>query len=259
AWPDAREGGESPGPEAQRGRAADADHGSPFAAPGPAPAGGKVVFGHITMFGLYPARFYNVWLDVKPAKGHRVLMQSYPAGIQSGMDYYLNDAGLMVSETTIEQTRFHVDGIPLTNRIRKALQYGDTIDDVVKVLKDGNNGLYTNEWLLADAKTNEIAMFELGTTATRLWRSSKNEWFGGNGGVLWGVKQPQGPPSRVGHDPECKERAAGEGGEPDPPRKEVATVLRPLQGPDHGRPGKGRVYPPADLRGRVARRQGDLH
>ncbi len=42
------------------------------------------------MFSLYPANFYNVWLDVKPAKGHRFLMCGYPGAIQSGMDYYLN-------------------------------------------------------------------------------------------------------------------------------------------------------------------------
>src|SRR5262249_19724862 len=65
---------------------------SAFAATGPATKDGKVVFGHITMFSLYPSTFYNIWLDVKPAKGHRVLMQSYPGGVQSGMDYYLNDA-----------------------------------------------------------------------------------------------------------------------------------------------------------------------
>ena len=46
-------------------------------------------------------RHFNVWLDVKPARGHRVLMQTYPGGIQSGMDYYMNDAGLLVAETTI--------------------------------------------------------------------------------------------------------------------------------------------------------------
>ena len=109
---------------------AKAEHCSAFAATGPATADGKVVFGHITMFGLYPSRFFNVWLDVKPDKGHRVLMQSYPGGIQSGMDYYLSDAGLIVCETTIDQTRFHAEGIPLASRIRKALQYGESIDDV---------------------------------------------------------------------------------------------------------------------------------
>ena len=40
-----------------------------FAAVGPATRDGKIVFGHVTMWELYPANFYNVWLDLKPAKG----------------------------------------------------------------------------------------------------------------------------------------------------------------------------------------------
>ncbi|HLJ94343.1 MAG TPA: C45 family autoproteolytic acyltransferase/hydrolase [Gemmataceae bacterium] len=159
---------------------------SAFAATGPATADGKIVFGHITMFGLYPSTLYNVWLDVKPAKGHRVLMQSYPAGIQSGMDYYMNDAGLLVAETTIAQTLFDIRGMSVASRIRHALQYADSIDQAVDILKAGNNGLYTNEWLLADIKTNEIAMFELGTAKSKLYRSSKHEWFGGTEGFYWG-------------------------------------------------------------------------
>ncbi|HKB04677.1 MAG TPA: C45 family autoproteolytic acyltransferase/hydrolase [Gemmataceae bacterium] len=186
ALPTGLEGEKFPGRKPKAVPAAKGEHCSAFAATGPATADGKIVFGHITMFSLYPSRFYNVWLDVKPETGHRVLMQSYPGGIQSGMDYYITDAGLLVTETTIEQTRFHTDAIPLTNRIRKAVQYGESIDDVVRILREANNGLYTNEWLLGDTKTNEIAMFELGTTATRLWRSSKNEWFGGTEGFYWG-------------------------------------------------------------------------
>lgn len=165
---------------------AKAEHCSAFAATGPATADGKIVFGHITMFGLLAARHYNVWLDVKPDKGERVLMQSYPGGIQSGMDYYMSSAGLIVCETTINQTPFNVEGLTLASRIRKALQYGKSIDDVVKVLSERNNGLYTNEWLIGDTKTNEIAMFELGTNVTKLWRSSKDEWYGGTRGFYWG-------------------------------------------------------------------------
>jgi len=56
----------------------------------------------------------------------------------------------------------------------------------VEILKEGNNGLYTNEWLLADTKTNEIAMFELGTGKSKLYRSSKKEWPGGTEGFYWG-------------------------------------------------------------------------
>jgi len=161
-------------------------HCSAFAATGPATANGQIVIGHITMWNLFHAYHYNVWLDVKPARGHRVLMQSYPGGIMSGLDYYLSDGGLVVCETTISQTKFDATGVPLADRIRRALQYADSIDQAVAILKQGNNGLYTNEWLLADTKNNEIAMFELGTHKSRLWRSSKNEWFGGTAGFYWG-------------------------------------------------------------------------
>jgi hypothetical protein len=161
-------------------------HCSAFAATGKATKDGHAIIGHITMFGLYPSGFFNVWLDVKPEKGHRVMMQSYPAGIYSGMDYYLNDAGVAMVETTIDQTRFDIAGQPLASRARKALQYSDSIDGVVAALKEGNNGLYNNEWLLADMKTDEIAMYELGTKAGKLWRSSKNEWWGGTPGFYWG-------------------------------------------------------------------------
>src|SRR5262249_19492995 len=161
-------------------------HCSAFAATGPATADGKIVFGHITMFGLYQSNFYNVWLDVKPTKGHRVFMQTYPGGIQSGLDYYYNDAGLLVCETTLAQTKFDIKGMALASRIRQTLQYADNIDKAVAILDAANNGLYTNEWLLGDVKTNEIAMFEQGTHKNKLYRSSKGEWFGGTEGFYWG-------------------------------------------------------------------------
>lgn len=167
-------------------KAVPPEHCSAFAATRPATADGKIVFGHITMWNLLHVRHYNVWLDVKPVKGHRVLMQTYPGGIMSGMDYYLNDAGLLVAETTIRQTRFNIEGTALCSRIRKVLQYARGIDDAVEILKQANNGLYSNEWLLADINTNEIALFELGTNKHRLWRSSKNEWIAGTEGFYWG-------------------------------------------------------------------------
>jgi hypothetical protein len=162
------------------------EHCSAFVATGPATVDGKVVIGHITMWNLFHARFLNIWLDIQPDRGHRVILQGYPGAIMSGTDFYMNDHGLAVVETTIDQTRFEPDSRPLSARVRRALQYGDSIDDVVRALSDGNNGLYTNEWLLADTKTNEIAMFELGTHDQRLWRSSRGEWFGGTEGFYWG-------------------------------------------------------------------------
>jgi len=138
------------------------------------------------MFDLYACNFYNVWLDVKPTNGHRVVIQTSPGGVQSGMDYYQNDAGMVLTETTIGQTKFDPSGESIGSRSRRAMQYGDSIDSVVAILGKAGNGLYTNEWLLADTKTNEIAMYELGTNSSKLYRSSRNEWFGGTEGFYWG-------------------------------------------------------------------------
>jgi hypothetical protein len=161
-------------------------HCSAFAATGPATTDGKVVLGHITMGSLPWAYHFNVWIDMKPTKGHRVLMQSFPGGIQSGLDYYMNDAGILITETTIAQTKYDINGMTLASRIRQAIQYADSIDRAVEIMKICNNGLYTNEWLLADVKTNEIAMLELGTAKSKLYRSSRNEWLGGTEGFYWG-------------------------------------------------------------------------
>jgi len=186
ALPTGLESGTFREPKTARDKPEQAEHCSAFAATGPATADGKIVFGHITMFALYNVRHFNVWLDIKPEKGHRVLMQTFPGGIHSGMDYYQNDHGMLLTETTIGQTKFGENAAPLASRIRKVIQYADTIDDAVKLLTEANNGLYTNEWLLGDTNTNEIAMFELGTNRTKLWRSSKDEFPGGTQGFYWG-------------------------------------------------------------------------
>jgi Phospholipase B len=162
------------------------DHCSAFAATGLATRDGKMVIGHVTWWPLTLAEQTNVWLDIKPASGHRMLMQSYPGGIESGTDWYQNDAGVVLTETTIEQTPFNIQGTPVAFRARMAVQYGGNIDEVVRYLGTRNNGLYTNEWIMGDAKTNEIAIYDLGTHHTRLWRSSKNEWFGDTPNFYWG-------------------------------------------------------------------------
>ncbi|HTZ81751.1 MAG TPA: C45 family peptidase [Candidatus Acidoferrales bacterium] len=162
------------------------DHCSAFAATGPATSDGKMVIGHVTWWPLTLAEQTNVMLDIKPASGHRMLIQSYPGGIESGTDWYQNDAGVVLTETTIDQTPFNIEGTSVAFRARSAIQYSGNIDEVVQHLGTRNNGLYTNEWIIGDAKTNEIAIYDLGTKHTRLWRSSKNEWFGDTPGFYWG-------------------------------------------------------------------------
>jgi hypothetical protein len=178
------------------------DHCSAFAATGAATRDGRMVIGHTTWWPLTLAEQTNVMLDIKPASGHRVLMQSYPGGIESGTDWYQNDAGVVLTETTIAQSPFNVGGTPIAYRARKAIQYGGDIDQVVELLSTKNNGLYTNEWLLGDAKTNEVALFELGTFKSRLYRSSKKDWFGGTEGFYWGDNNAKDLAVRLEENPD---------------------------------------------------------
>ena len=177
---------------------------SAFAATGKATRDGRMVIGHITMWPLTLAEQTNVMLDIKPVTGHRMLIQGYPGGIESGTDWYQNDAGVVLTETTIRQSPFNIEGTPVAYRARKAIQYGDNIDKVVEYLGTKNNGLYTNEWLIGDAKNNEVAMYELGTYKTRLYRSTKNDWFGGTDGFYWGDNNAKDLNVRLEYQPDPK-------------------------------------------------------
>ena len=209
-------------------RKRDRDHCSSFAATGPATRDGRMVIGHITWWPLTLAEQTNVMLDIQPATGHRVLMQSYPGGIESGTDWYQNDAGVVLTETTINQSPFNMNGTPVAYRARKAIQYGDNIDKVVQILSTKNNGLYTNEWILGDAKTNEIALFELGTYKTRLYRSSKNDWFGGTEGFYWGDNNAKDLSVRLEETPDPN-AAPPTSLRPHQPRSEMAGSLPRVQ------------------------------
>jgi hypothetical protein len=177
---------------------------SAFAANGKATRDGRMIIGHITMWPLTLAEQTNVMLDIQPTSGHRLLMQSYPGGIESGTDWYQNDAGIVLTETTIRQSPFNMEGTPIAYRARKAIQYGDSIDKVVEYLSTRNNGLYTNEWLIGDSKNNEIAMYELGTYKSRLYRSTKNDWFGGTEGFYWGDNNTKDLGMRLEYQPDPK-------------------------------------------------------
>jgi hypothetical protein len=158
---------------------------SAFLANNSATKDGRIVYGQIFMWGGYTGYHWNVIADVQPSEGNRLVYQTYPGGIHSGADFYMNSAGIMLGETTVQQTPFNPDGIPQSNRIRKAAQYANSIDDVVKIMTTKNNGMYTNDWLVADVKKNEIGIFLLGTNKWKLWRSSKNEWYNDAKDFYW--------------------------------------------------------------------------
>jgi hypothetical protein len=195
---------EKPGYAAGTKKDSVTDHCSAFAATGPATKDGKMIIGHVTWWPQTLAEQTNVMLDIQPERGHRMLMQAYPGAIESGTDWYQNDAGVVLTETTIRQTPFNPQGTPVAFRARMAIQYGGNVDEVVQQLGTRNNGLYTNEWLIGDAKNNEIAMYELGTNHTKLWRSSKNEWFGDTPGFYWGNNNAKDLTVKLEYQPDPK-------------------------------------------------------
>ena len=147
------------------------DHCSSFVATKGATKSGRFIFTQMFMWNGYTGTEWSVMLDIVPEKGHRVVMQTFAGGIHSGTDWYLNAAGLVMGETTVGQTPFNSDGTPQSNRIRKAAQYASGIDEAAAILFKQNNGLYTNDWTMAETKTDEGACFLLGTEKAKLWRT----------------------------------------------------------------------------------------
>ena len=147
------------------------DHCNSFVATKGATKSGRFIFTQMFMWNGYTGTEWNVMLDIVPDKGHRLVLQTFAGGIHSGSDWYLNASGLVMGETTVGQTPFNADGTPQSNRIRKAAQYASSIDEAAAILATHNNGLYTNDWTMADAKTDEGACFLLGTEKMRLWRT----------------------------------------------------------------------------------------
>lgn len=135
---------------------------SSFIATGSMTSDGKIVLGHNSMVG-YEDPLCNIILDIVPEKGHRIFMQAFTGFIHSGTDFFVTDAGLVGSETTIGGFYpFDKNGTPEFSRMRHATQYASSIDEWCEIMKKNNNGGYANAWLLGDIKTNEIARLELG-------------------------------------------------------------------------------------------------
>jgi hypothetical protein len=158
-----------------------AEHCSAFVATGRFTADGRVVIAHNNWSSYLDGARWTVIFDIVPAKGRHILMDGLPGLIHSGDDFGLNDAGIVITETTIGGFfGFDAGGIPEFVRARKAMQYAESIDDFARLMKDGNNGGYANDWLVADTRRNEIAHLELGLKNVTLERSSDGYFVGAN-------------------------------------------------------------------------------
>jgi hypothetical protein len=162
-------------------RSAAPDKCSAFVATGRYTRDGRPVIAHNNWSGYLEGSRWNVIFDIRPAAGHRILMDGMPGLIHSGDDFGINSAGLVITETTITGFKgFDPAGIPEFARARKAMQYAATIDDFDRIMREGNNGGYANAWLVADTNTGEIARLELGLRNVTLERTKDGYFVGTN-------------------------------------------------------------------------------
>jgi hypothetical protein len=163
------------------GRSGAPDKCSAFVATGHYTRDHRPVVAHNNWSGYLDGSRWNVIFDIRPAAGQRILMDGMPGLIDSGDDFGINSAGLVITETTITAFKgFDPAGIPEFVRARKAMQYAATIDDFDRIMREGNNGGYANAWLVADTRTGEIARLELGLKNVNLERTKDGYFVGSN-------------------------------------------------------------------------------
>ena len=163
------------------GRSGAPDKCSAFVATGRATRDGRPVIAHNNWSGYLEGSRWNVVFDIRPAAGHRFVMDGFPGLIHSGDDFGINSAGIAITETTITGFKgFDPAGIPEFARARKAMQYAGSIDDFDRIMREGNNGGYANAWLVADMNTGEIARLELGLRNVTLERTRDGHFVGSN-------------------------------------------------------------------------------
>ncbi len=157
-------------------------HCSAFIATGKATKNREIVIAHNTWLGYILSSMYNVIISIRPSKGNQILFQSWPGSIQgSGIDWYINSSGLMVTNTTIAgMATFKETGTPYFVRARKAIQEARSIDEWIRIMLRDNNGGDASGWLIGDAKTGEIARLELGTYHYAIERTFDGAFVGCN-------------------------------------------------------------------------------
>jgi Phospholipase B len=141
----------------------------------------QIVVAHNNWTSYLAGERWVIIFDIVPQHGQRILMDGFPGLITSDDDFGVNAAGIIITETTISQFEgWDPNGKPEFMRSRKALQYAQSIDDYVGIIKEGNNGGYANDWLIGDRKTGEIAYLELGLKNTPLWRTKDGFFVSSN-------------------------------------------------------------------------------
>jgi len=153
---------------------------SAFMAVGDWTEDGNIVCAHNSFCDFIDGQYSNVILDLQPEHGHRIIMQTSPCWIWSGTDFFVTSKGIIGTETTIGGFTPYEKRFPIGYRIRKAMQYGNSLDEYCKILLHENSGDYANSWIFGDTNTNEILRIELGLKYHNIERTKNGFFIGFN-------------------------------------------------------------------------------
>jgi hypothetical protein len=140
----------------------------------------KIIVGHNNFSEFIDGQYAKYIVDIQPSRGHRILMLGFPGWIWSGTDFFVTSKGIIGTETTIGGFYPYENKIPISCRIRQAMQYGNTLDDYVNILLNENSGDYANSWLFGDIYNNEILRIELGFRFHNVERTNNGYFIGFN-------------------------------------------------------------------------------
>jgi hypothetical protein len=152
-------------------------HCSAFVATGDATKDGEIVLAQSLWMPYYLPPAHAIFMDLVPPDGNRICMEVTAGMIWSGTEWYVTSGGLIVAETTLGTGPYIWGNTPAFVRIRRAVQYANSIDDFKDIMLTDSNGAYCGDYLLGDVNTNEAAILELGAHEYELART-KNGFLG---------------------------------------------------------------------------------
>ena len=142
---------------------------------------GNIVMSHNTQSDFLTGQTSNVILEICPSIGNRMILQISPGFICSGMDWFIIENGIIGCESTIGDITYTPHfGAPFFCRIRQAMQYGNSLEDYVKIMLKNNAGDYPCTWLLGDIKQKEIMQFEIAQKYHSVQKKKEGIFYGMN-------------------------------------------------------------------------------
>ena len=170
------------------------DHCSAFIAIGEATEKGDIIMAHTTHSDFVSAKTLNIVLEIIPEKGNKIKMQTSPGLICSSSDWFICGNGIIGCETTIGGINYKPKfGVPYFCRIREAMQYGNTLDDYVRIMTKDNAGDYAGSWLLGDTRnsTKEIMLLEIALHTKNIERKTNGIFYGMNSAISPEIREKE--------------------------------------------------------------------